>query len=125
MPCRARFLIVVPLFGGSLLGGLALAPAAHAEDHHAGVAHAGDRHAGVAHAEQRRDYRGDDRRQYRGGGYGDRGDAGAIIGGIIGLGLGAAIAGAAPPYYAPPPVYAPPPAYYAPPPPAVYYGQPY
>jgi hypothetical protein len=48
----------------------------------------------------------------------------AIAGGIIGLGLGAAIASN--PYnYAPPPsYYAPPPSYYAPPP-GVYYGNPY
>ncbi len=58
----------------------------------------------------------------------------AIIGGLIGLGIGAAIAGSAQPppygyqapppaYYPPPPgYYAPPPQYYAPPPPAVYYG---
>jgi hypothetical protein len=59
----------------------------------------------------------------------------AIIGGLIGIGIGAAIAGSTPPppaygYYQPPPAYypppaayyQPPPAYYAPPPPAVYYG---
>jgi hypothetical protein len=48
----------------------------------------------------------------------------AIAGAIVGLGVGAAIAGAYPrPYYAPPPVvYAPPPVVYAPPP--VYYGYP-
>jgi hypothetical protein len=45
----------------------------------------------------------------------------AIVGGLVGLGLGAAIASGG--YYAPPPVYyGPPPGYYAPPPPAVYYG---
>ena len=52
---------------------------------------------------------------YHGGGcYGCAGVAGAIVG----LGVGAAIAGAyAPRYYAPPPVvYAPPPVVYAPPP---------
>lgn len=57
---------------------------------------------------------------YRGGygyghGYGHRGfGAGPFLGGaVLGLGLGAVIAGA-PRYYAPPPpvVYAPPPAYY-------------
>lgn len=58
----------------------------------------------------------------------------AIIGGLIGLGIGAAIAGSTPPppaYYGPAPAYypppaayyAPPPAYYAPPPPAIYYGR--
>jgi hypothetical protein len=47
----------------------------------------------------------------------------AIIGGLIGLGVGAAIASGGYGYYAPPPVYyGPPPGYYAPPPPAVYYG---
>jgi hypothetical protein len=65
-----------------------------------------------------------------------RGYAGAaIVGGLIGLGIGAAIAGSTPPppvgyyppppaYYPPPPMYyGPPPAYYAPPPPAFYYGR--
>jgi hypothetical protein len=60
----------------------------------------------------------------------------AIVGGLIGLGIGAAIAGStAPPpygyyqqpppaYYPPPPgYYAPPPQYYAPPPPPIYYGR--
>jgi hypothetical protein len=61
----------------------------------------------------------------------------AIIGGLIGLGIGAAIAGSTPPppngyYQRPPPAayypppagyYAPPPRYYAPPPPPVYYGR--
>jgi|HubBroStandDraft_4_1064222.scaffolds.fasta_scaffold866850_1 hypothetical protein len=59
----------------------------------------------------------------------------AIIGGLIGLGIGVAIAGSTPPpaygygppppaYYPPPPgYYAPPPGYYAPPPPPVYYGR--
>jgi hypothetical protein len=48
--------------------------------------------------------------------------AAAIIGGLVGLGVGAAIASGG--YYAPPPAYyyGPPPAYYTPPPPAVYYG---
>jgi hypothetical protein len=61
--------------------------------------------------------------------HGGRGDhhgnnvAPAIIGGLIGLGVGAAIASGGYGYYAPPPVYyGPPPGYYAPPPPAVYYG---
>jgi hypothetical protein len=45
----------------------------------------------------------------------------AIVGGLIGLGIGAAIASGG--YYAPPPpvFYGAPPGYYAPPP-AVYYG---
>ena len=46
----------------------------------------------------------------------------AVIGGLIGLGLGAAIASGGGYYYAPPPVYyGAPPGYYYPPPP-VYYG---
>jgi len=72
-------------------------------------------------------------REWRGHGrdYGHHhsgGDAGAaIIGGLIGLGLGAAIASggyAAPPaYYGPPPVYyGPPSVYYPSAPPPVYYG---
>lgn len=45
----------------------------------------------------------------------------AVIGGLIGLGVGAAIASGG--YYAPPPVYyGAPPGYYVPPPPPVYYG---
>jgi hypothetical protein len=45
----------------------------------------------------------------------------AVVGGLIGLGVGAAIASGG--YYAPPPVYyGPPTGYYAPPPPTVYYG---
>jgi hypothetical protein len=65
-----------------------------------------------------------------------RGNAGAaIVGGLIGLGIGAAIAGSTPPppvgyappppaYYPPPPMYyGPPPGYYAAPPPAFYYGR--
>jgi hypothetical protein len=50
--------------------------------------------------------------------YHHRGGGGAvaagIIGGLVGLGLGAALAGGAPP-----------PAYYPPPPPPAYYGAPY
>ena len=54
----------------------------------------------------------------------------AIIGGIIGLGLSAAILGSVQPppayYYPPPPAYYPPYRYYPPPPPpTVYYGAPY
>lgn len=116
MTCRTRLLVVAPL-----LAGLALAPAAYAQQHH-------DYH-GNYRGGQSGHYHGD----YRGGGSGNyHGNPGAaIIGGIIGLGLGAAIAGASQPpppayYYAPPPVYyTPPPVYYTPPPPAVYYGAPY
>jgi hypothetical protein len=48
--------------------------------------------------------------------------AAAIVGGLVGLGIGAAIASGGG-YYAPPPpvYYGAPPGYYAPPP-AVYYG---
>jgi len=81
--------------------GLAIAPAGHAEDWH-----------GRGHPNH----------------HGNNAGA-AIIGGLIGLGVGAAIASgggyyARPPvYYGPPPVYyGPPPGYYTPPPPAVYYG---
>ena len=81
--------------------GLALSPAGRAEDWH-----------GHGHPNH----------------YGNNAGA-AIIGGLIGLGVGAAIASGggyyAPPpvYYGPPPVYyGPPPGYYTPPPPAVYYG---
>ena len=66
-----------------------------------------------------------DNRHWHGGGGGHHGNnvAPAIIGGLIGLGVGAAIASGGYGYYAPPPVYyGPPPGYYAPPPPAVYYG---
>jgi len=70
---------------------LAAGPAAQARDWHGGYRHDG----------------------YHGGGAGA-----AVVGGLIGLGVGAAIASSAPP----PAYYAPPPGYYAPPPPAVYYG---
>lgn len=66
---------------------------------------------------QARDWhdRGDYR--HRGGG----GGGAAIAAGLIGLGVGAAIASGG--YRAPPPAYyGPPPGYYTPPPPAVYYG---
>ena len=51
----------------------------------------------------------------------------AIVGGLVGLGLGAAIASGNgyygwPYYYPPYNYYAPPPTYYTPPPPPVYYG---
>jgi len=65
-----------------------------------------------------------------------RSNAAPIIGGLIGLGIGLAIAGSTQPpppgyyqppppaYYPPPPAYyAPPPRYNAPPPPGVYYGR--
>jgi hypothetical protein len=64
---------------------------------------------------QARDYR--HYRHYEHHHRGGNAAAAAIIGGIIGLGVGAAIAGSAPPAYYPPPGYYPPP--------AVYYGSPY
>jgi hypothetical protein len=79
-----------------IVAGMGIAPAAHAEHRHGNgnyYHHSGGNAAGAA-----------------------------IIGGIIGLGVGSAIASRG--YYAPPPpVYygSPPPYYYAPPPP-VYYG---
>jgi hypothetical protein len=83
----------------AVVAGLAIAPAAYAEHWHGG-------------------------RGY-GGGYAHHNNAAgaAIIGDLVGLGVGAAIASSGG-YYAPPPAYyyAPPPAYYTPPPPAVYYG---
>jgi hypothetical protein len=84
----------------ALIAGLATAPLAHAEWHGRGHWH------------------------HHGGGDGNAVGA-AIAGGLLGFGLGAAVAsgGYAPYYYAPPPVYygSVPYNYYAPPP-AVYYG---
>jgi hypothetical protein len=81
-----------------LVAGLAIAPVAQAERWHGGGEH---HHGGNA-------------------------AGAAIVGGLVGLGLGAAIAsngGYAPGYYAPPySYYGPPAGYYTPPPPAVYYG---
>jgi hypothetical protein len=87
-----------------LIVGLSLAPAAQAREWRG--------HHGRAPAT--RYYRHD----HRGGG---NAAAAAIIGGLIGLGIGAAITsgGAYPP---PPGYYGPPPGYYGPPPPGVYYG---
>jgi hypothetical protein len=83
------------LTAATLAAGLAIVPAAQADDWH-GHGYGGD--------------------HYHGYGYG-YGAGAAVAGGLI----GAAIAGT---YAAPPPVYyAPPPGYYPPPPPAVYYGQ--
>jgi hypothetical protein len=96
--------IRIAAVAGVLALGLGLAPVAQARDWHDRGWHGGERHH-----------------------HGDATGA-AIAAGIIGLGLGAAIAsggGYAPPpaYYGPPPAYyGPPPPYYAPPPPAVYYG---
>jgi hypothetical protein len=88
------------------IAGLALAPAAHAERWHGG-------------------WNG-------GGGYyhHNNGNAAgaAIIGGLVGLGVGAAIASGggyycSPGYYAPPySYYGPPSRYYTPAPPPIYYG---
>ena len=95
MSVRMRLLIMAVLLG------VAVAPLAHARDWRG----------------QRGDYGGDYHHDRRGG------DAGAaVIGGLLGLGLGAAIASQGG-YAAPPPAYyGAPPGYYASPPPAVYYG---
>ena len=88
-----------------LVAGLGIAPAAHAQHWHGG---GNNYHHGGGN--------------YQHGGGGNAAGA-AIIGGIIGLGVGAAIASHG--YYAapPPPVYyGSPPAYYYAPPPPVYYG---
>jgi hypothetical protein len=88
----------------ALIAGLAMAPAAHAERWHGGgYSHHGGNAAGAA-----------------------------IIGGLVGLGVGAALAsnggyygapGYSPGYYAPPySYYGPPSGYYTPAPPPVYYG---
>jgi hypothetical protein len=90
----------------ALVAGLAVAPAVHAERWHGGWNH-----------------------HHNGG----NAAGAAIIGGLVGLGVGAAIASGggyygapgyyAPGYYAPPySYYGPPSGYYTPAPPAVYYG---
>jgi hypothetical protein len=93
MALNARFGTAVVLSAG-----LALAPAAHAARWHDGEAHNYRHHGGNA-------------------------AGAAIIGGLVGLGVGAAIASGGG-YYVPPPVYygAPGYYYYSPPPPTVYYG---
>jgi hypothetical protein len=84
----------------ALVAGLAIAPAVHAERWHG------------------RDYHH----------HGGNAAGAAIIGGLVGLGVGAAIASGggyygAPGYYAPPyGYYGPPSGYYTPAPPPVYYG---
>ena len=102
MAFRAR------VFGTAVLvAGLAMGPAAHAEHWHGGWGHGG----------------GNYYHHHNGNAAGA-----AIIGGLVGLGLGAAIASnggyyGSPGYYAPPySYYGPPPAYYSPVPPPVYYG---
>jgi hypothetical protein len=92
MAFRARFLVAA-----ALVAGLAIAPAAHADQWHR-YRHHNNNAAGAA-----------------------------IVGGLVGLGLGAAIASNGgyygwPYYYTPYNYYAPPPAYYTPAPPPVYYG---
>jgi hypothetical protein len=97
MAFSARFLTAATL---ALSLSLAVAPALQAREGHGGDRRGGEWHGGRGH---------------------HGGNAGvAIVGGLFGLGLGAAIAsggGVPPPAY-----YAPPPGYYTPPPPAVYYG---
>ncbi|HVC51820.1 MAG TPA: hypothetical protein VND87_07345 [Stellaceae bacterium] len=85
----------------ALLAGLTCAPLAQAQDWR----HQGGRRGGGHHGYE-----------HRGGG----GAGAAIIGGLIGLGIGAAISSSRPPaaYYGYP--YG----YYSPPPPPVYYGYP-
>jgi hypothetical protein len=86
----------------ALVAALAMGPAAHAEHWHGGGGNYHHHNGNAAGA--------------------------AIIGGLVGLGLGAAITSnggyyGSPGYYAPPySYYGPPPAYYTPPPPPVYYG---
>jgi hypothetical protein len=94
-----RFLITT-----ALVAGLGIVPAAHAQHWHGG---GNNYHHGGGNSHH--------------GGGGNAAGA-AIIGGIIGLGVGAAIASHG--YYAPPPpvYYGSPPAYYYAPPPTVYYG---
>ena len=90
----------------ALVAALAMGPAAHAEHWHGGWGHGGGNY-----------------HHHNGNAAGA-----AIIGGLVGLGLGAAIASnggyyGSPGYYAPPySYYGPPPAYYSPVPPPVYYG---
>jgi hypothetical protein len=95
------------LIAATLAVGLAIVPAAQADDWH-GHGYGGYHGYGYGSG------------HYHGYGYGA---GAAVAGGLIGAGVGAAIASGA--YAAPPPpVYAPPPGYYyPPPPPAVYYGQ--
>ena len=93
MALNARFATAV-----AVCAGLALAPAAHAERWHNGGAHYYHHNGGNA-------------------------AGAAIIGGLVGVGVGAAIASGGYGYYAPPPVYYGAPGYYsAPAPPPVYYG---
>ncbi|HEX3882745.1 MAG TPA: hypothetical protein VHW66_08810 [Stellaceae bacterium] len=76
----------------AIVAGLAFAPMAQARDWHGGG----------------RDWHG--RGDYHRGGRGNVG--GAVAAGIIGLGIGAAIASGGGPYYGAPSYYAPPPAVY-------------
>jgi hypothetical protein len=101
-----RLLLAAPLAAGLLLA--AGAPKAEAEWHGGGW-HGGGWHGGW--------HGGGWHGGWHGGGWGP----GAVVAGtVLGLGVGAALAGA----YAPPPVvYAPPPVVYAPPP-TVYYAPP-
>lgn len=86
------------LTAAALVAAIALAPVAQARDWHRGGGYRGGWHGPV----------------HRGG----NAAGAAIIGGLIGLGVGAAIASGG---GAPPPAYYGAPGYYAPPP-AVYYG---
>jgi hypothetical protein len=77
-----------------------MGPAAHAEHWHGGWGHGGGNY-----------------HHHNGNAAGA-----AIIGGLVGLGLGAAIASNGGYYGSPYSYYGPPPAYYSPVPPPVYYG---
>ena len=102
-----RAALVLPL-----LAGLTLAPPAHADGH---WGHGGWGRGGWGHGGWGRGGWG-----HEGWEHGGWGPGAALAAGVVGLGIGAALA---PRYYAPPPVvYAPPPVVYAPPP--VYYAAP-
>src|SRR5579864_2397699 len=83
-------------FAALVVAGLAFAPVAQAQRHHGG------------HPGWHRGVHGGSHGGHRGGNA-----SAAILGGLIGLGLGAAITGSSQPYY-PPPAYYPAPGYYAP-----------
>jgi hypothetical protein len=109
-----------PLAAALLIAGLSIAPISQAQkprSHPAAPVSHGGSHpaASVSHGGGHPGPAPSYGPEYHGG----DGAAAAIIGGLIGLGIGAAItSGGA----YPPPYYGPPPGYYGPPPPGVYYG---